>query len=71
MTIKSNQPKENLTPEDLADTIMRWDWRDMFRYGHKKTIIEMFEAYREQEVEKIKNTYNYDNKTQPTERNSS
>jgi hypothetical protein len=39
---------EELKPEELADQIMRWDWRDMFREGNKKAIREMFEAYGEQ-----------------------
>jgi hypothetical protein len=39
---------EELIPEELADQIMRWDWRDVFREGNKKAIREMFEAYGEQ-----------------------
>jgi len=37
--------EKELTPEELADQIMRWDWRDEFREGNKKAIKEMFEAY--------------------------
>lgn len=39
---------EKLNAEELADQIMRWDWRDMFREGNKQAIKEMFEAYGEQ-----------------------
>lgn len=40
---------EKLSSEELADQIMRWDWRDSFREENKKAIIEMFEAYGAQE----------------------
>ncbi len=42
------EEKEILIPEELADQIMRWDWRDSFREANKIAIEEMFKAYGEQ-----------------------
>lgn len=39
------------TSEQLADDIMRWDWRDSFREVNKKAIIEMFEVFGRQQAE--------------------
>jgi hypothetical protein len=47
--VKNKMESDKLSSEELADQIMRWDWRDSFREENKKTIIEMFEAYGAQE----------------------
>ncbi len=46
----SENNETDLTPENLADQIMRWDWRDMFREENKKAIKEMFVAYSDQQI---------------------
>jgi hypothetical protein len=53
--------KEELKPEELADQIMRWDWRDMFREDNKKAIIEMLDEYRKEiiSVAQIENSSQY------------
>lgn len=38
-----------LKSEELADQIMRWDWRDHLRNGHFIAIKGMFDAYAKQE----------------------
>ncbi len=54
---KNNMEEEILIAEELADQIMRWDWRDSFREENKKSIEEMFIAYAEQERKKNNSVY--------------
>ena len=50
--VPAEKNEKRLSAEALAEYIMRWDWRDEFREGHKKVIKEMFETYHQERIEK-------------------
>ncbi len=45
---EEEEEEEMLIAEEMADQIMRWDWRDCFREANKIAISEMIKAYGEQ-----------------------